>query len=150
MMGFITGNAMLKAIKEPLHYMGSQLGTYHIGCFVRLWVSNKVLYLNVRLKPLEDNSLRGLKFRWWCITCWWVSRSVGRVVRLNPPLGLKRFYTPPSYDFKFPTVCKWSTSFTAIENHCRPNEFGCSYAPRLFIEDQQMNVDHARKRFMQL
>ena len=32
--------------------------------------------------------------------------------------------------FKYPTVqCKWSTSFTAIENHRCPNEFGCSYAP---------------------
>ena len=117
--------------------MRSQLGTYHTGCFVRL-------------KPIEDNSLCELKFRWWCITCWWVSRFVGRGVRSNPPLGLKRFYTPPGYDFKFPAVCKWSTSFTAIENHCRPNKFGCSYAPCLFMEDQQMNADHARKRFMQL
>ena len=54
----------------------------------------------------------------------------------EPPFDLqKNYYTPLT---KCPTVWKWSNSLPAIENHCCPNESGCSrlYAS-LFTEDQR-------------
>ena len=64
-------------------------------------------------------------------------------IHLNPPFNLKRFNTPPS-----PTICNWSTrlSLASIEHHC-PSTFGCSYVLCLFIEDQQMNLQHVHNCF---
>ena len=55
--------------------------------------------------------------------------------------------TPPSYTFY--KIGKWSTSIVAIENHCCPNEFGCSYVCTPFVcEDHRMIAEHAHKWFM--
>ena len=58
------------------------------------------------------------------------------------PFVSKGFYTAPS-----PSICKWSTSLASIQHHCS-SQFGCSYVLRLYIKDQQMNVEHVHKCFM--
>ena len=52
-------------------------------------------------KLIEDNSLCLLMFRWWCITCWWVSRSVGKGVHLNPLSASKDFIHRPAIILNF-------------------------------------------------
>ena len=62
-------------------------------------------------------------------------------VHLNPPFGLKSTTLNP-------TICKWPTSFAAIENHaqyCCRNKFVCNYTTCLFMEDQWMNAYHVHK-----
>ena len=55
-----------------------------------------------------------------------LSRPIGRGFAQTPLSSSKRFYTPPSNTFKYPTVCNLSTSLAAIENHCRQIKFGCT------------------------
>ena len=69
----------------------------------------------------------------------WQSKTIGRGCSRGfartPLLGSKRFYIHHlTVYFKCPTVWKWSTSLTAIENHRLQNESGSgsSYASHLF------------------
>ena len=55
-------------------------------------------------------------------------------VRSNFLLAFKILYI--TY-FKLLTIYKWSTSLATNENHRSSNQFGCSYAPCLFMEDQR-------------
>ena len=68
--------------------------------------------------------------------------------------GLIDFFWPPKYfihrlatQVPILSVLRFViTSFTVTEKHRCPNEFGNSYALRLFMEDQRMNAERARKR----
>ena len=94
---------MVERGKEPpltLHFRGFHLG--HMFASWRIWPSK---------------------------ACQWVQACrEGGVLKVSlwPPNG---FIHHLAVHFKFFTVCRWSTSLSAIENHHCSNKFGYNYAP---------------------
>ena len=68
--------------------------------------------------------------------------------------GLIEFFWPPKYFLhclatQVPILSALQfvvTSFAVIEKYCCPNKFGNSYALHMFMENQRMNAEHARRR----